>query len=98
MADPGTLQNFRGQNGKTFVFELTGNTNGAIWGTSVYTDDSALATVAVHAGILKNGEKGLVKVTILPGEMAYTDSTSHGVTSGSYMEWGGSYKVEAVNK
>jgi LCCL domain len=96
MADPGTVQNLRGQAAKTFLFQVTGNANGAIWGTDVYTDDSALATAAVHAGLLKDGEKGVVKVTILEGQAQYTDSTRNGVASSSYGEWGGSFKVEAV--
>src|SRR6185369_1403563 len=68
MADPGTLKNFRGQLGKTLLFEVTGAANGSVWGSGVYTDDSTLATAAVHAGVLKVGEKGAVKVTILAGQ------------------------------
>ena len=97
-ADPGTLQNFRGQNGKSFIFEVTGNANGSVWGSGVYTDDSTLATAAVHAGILKVGEKGLVKVTILAGEAAYAGSLNNGVTSSDWDDWGGSFRVEVVKK
>jgi LCCL domain len=98
LADPGTLQNFRGQIGKEFLIQVTGSTNGVVWGTDIYTDDSSLATAAVHAGVLKDGEKGVVKVTILAGQQQYTDSTRNGVTTSSYAEWGGSYKIEAVKK
>jgi hypothetical protein len=96
--DPGTLGAYRTQIGKTFVFEVTGRTDATIWGTGVYTDDSALATVAVHAGALKVGQKGLVRVTILPAEMSYEGSTSNGVTSNPYGEFGGSYRVDAVKE
>src|SRR5262249_34260727 len=98
MADPGTLQNFRGQVGKTLLFEVTGAANGAVWGTGVYTDDSSLATAAVHAGVLKAGEKGVVKVTIQAGQQAYQNSTQNGVTSGNWDDWGGSYSVEKAPK
>jgi hypothetical protein len=98
MADPGTVQTLRGQNGKTFLFEVTGNANGSVWGDGIYTDDSSLATAAVHAGVLKNGEKGIIKVTILPGEATYTPSMRNGVTSEQWDDWGGSFKVEAVKK
>jgi len=83
--------------GKTFYFEVTGSTVGTVWGTGIYTNDSRLATVAVHAGILRNGQKGVVKVTILPGQGGYQGSFSNGVTSNNYGAWNGSYRVEAVN-
>ena len=94
--DPGTLTNFRGQVGKSFVFEVTGGMNGSCWGTGVYTDDSTLATACVHAGVLKVGQKGLVKVTVLPGQASYPSSTQHGVNSGSWNAWNGSFRVERV--
>jgi hypothetical protein len=94
--DPGTLDGLRGNAGKSFLFEVTGNTQGTIWGTGVYTDDSSLSTAVVHAGILRNGQKGIVKVTILAGQAAYQKSTANGVTSGDWGNWTGSYKVEAV--
>jgi RNA polymerase sigma factor (sigma-70 family) len=96
--DPGTLGGYRAQVGQTFVFEVVGRTDGVIWGSGVYTDDSPLATVAVHAGALKDGQKGLVRVTILPGEMLYVGSTSNGVTSNPYGEWPGCYRVEPVKE
>ena len=73
LPNPGTLQNYNSQFGNEFYFMVTGNTNGGIWGTDVYTTDSALSAVAVHAGIIESGETGVVKVTnpararILPG-------------------------------
>jgi serine/threonine protein kinase len=94
--DPGDLSGFRGEAGKTFLFEVTGSTIGSVWGSGVYTDDSALAAAAVHAGALKAGQKGLVRVTILPGRAGYAGSTSNGVTSDSWGEWSGSYRVEAA--
>ena len=55
-----------------------------MWGTDIYTDDSQLATTAVHAGVLVAGEIGLVKVVILPGQEAYASTERNGVTSTSY--------------
>ncbi len=68
LPNPGTLQNYNSQIGNEFYFLVTGSANGAIWGTDAYTTDSALSAVAVHAGIIKSGETGVVKVTILPGQ------------------------------
>jgi hypothetical protein len=96
--DPGTLQKLRGENGKRFSFAVTGNANGAVWGTGIYTDDSTLAAAAVHAGVLKNGQEGIVKVTILPDQGTYQGSERNGVKTGSWNAHGGSYLVEAVGR
>jgi hypothetical protein len=92
--DPGTLTTLAGQMGKSFLFEVTGANNGSVWGTDAYTTDSALATAAVHAGILKVGEKGTVKVTLLAGQPAYQGSTRNGVTTHNWNAYGSSYSVE----
>jgi len=72
---------------------VTGDDTGSLWGTDVYTDDSSLATAAVHAGVLHRGETGIVKVQILPGRSQYEGTSRHGVVSRSYGAWGGSYRV-----
>ncbi len=95
--DPGTISAFRGQNGKVMYFEVTGSTSGSVWGTGPYTDDSRLATAAVHGGVLKSGQKGIVKVTIMPGQASYQGSTQNGVTTSQYGSFGGSYKVETID-
>jgi hypothetical protein len=97
-ADPGTLTAFRGQQGKSFYFEVTGGNVGSVWGTDIYTDDSTLAAAAVHAGVLQVGQKGIVKVTVLPGEMSYLGTTRNGITTANWPAWQGSYKVEAVRR
>jgi hypothetical protein len=97
LQDPGHLVSYRAQVGKTLYFEVTGSTNGTIWGTDLYTDDSTLAMAAVHAGILKDGQKGLVKVTLVKHEAGYDGTTRNGVTSNGYDKWpGNSYQLEAV--
>src|SRR5258708_5058385 len=57
--DPGSVGGLRGQNGKAFLFEVTGANNGSVWGTDVYTDDWSLATAAVHARVLQAGQTGV---------------------------------------
>ena len=49
--------------GRTLLFELTGRTDGTVWGTDVYTGDSRLSTAAVHAGAVRAGERGFVRAT-----------------------------------
>ncbi len=92
LADPGTLTKYRGQNEAIFRFQIQGSTSGNVWGTDVYTDDSRLAAAAVHAGVLRAGETGIVTVQILPGQSSYSGSTRFGVTSRQYGSWTGSYK------
>lgn len=96
LPDPGTLVGQRGNVGQTFLYEVTGSNANSAWGTDIYTDDSSLATAAVHAGVLANGQKGVVKVTILGGQESYASTMRNGVTSGSWGSWSGSYKVEAA--
>jgi hypothetical protein len=94
LPDPGNLAGYRDKVGQSFLFEVTGATGGQVWGSDVYTDDSSLATAAVHAGVLRDGQKGVVKVMVLEGKSSYDSSTRHGVTTGSWGSWQGSFKVE----
>jgi beta-lactamase regulating signal transducer with metallopeptidase domain len=91
--DPGTLTQFRNRGGQTLAFRVTGSTDGTVWGSDVYTDDSSLATAAVHAGLLEPGEEGIVRATILPGLPRYEGSTENGVTTRSYGPWEGSFRL-----
>jgi hypothetical protein len=94
--DPGNLTNFAQQTGKTFHFTVTGSADGSVYGTDLYTTDSTLATAAVHAGLLRNGESGVVKVTIEPGAASYTSTTRNGVTSYDWGQYHASYKISRV--
>jgi len=93
-ADPGNLVEYRDKVGQTFHFDVTGSVNGMVWGSGIYTDDSALATAAVHAGLVRAGERGIVRLTILPGQDSYSGESKNGVTSSPYGPWEGSYKIE----
>jgi hypothetical protein len=91
--DPGALSLYHDKIGQSFHFRVTGAVTGSIWGTDVYTVDSPLATAAVHAGVLKVGQTGVVKVTILASPQVYTGATRHGVTSQPYGVFSAAYKV-----
>lgn len=93
-ADPGNLTSFAGQVGAKLHFKVTGTTNGYGYGTDVYTADSTLASMAVHAGVLKAGETGVVRVTILPGRNNYLSSTRNGITTSDWSSYPTSYSVE----
>jgi WD40 repeat protein/serine/threonine protein kinase/tetratricopeptide (TPR) repeat protein len=96
LPDPGTFANYPIEVGKVFYFEVTGQTQGNLWGTDVYTHDSHLSTAAVHAGALRDGQKGVVKVTMLAGRPSYVGSNRNGLSSSPYGAWRGSYTIEAA--
>ena len=72
---------------------VTGRTTYAVWGTGIYTNDSDIATAAVHAGLITSGQTAVISVTPLPGQSSYTGSTANGVTTYSYGYWGGSISL-----
>ena len=96
--DPGNLTEFTPADvGRVALFEVVGRTDGSVWGTDTYTADSRLATAAVHAGALREGERGLVRVTLVDAEgMAYEGSMRHGVTSYDYGGYPLAYRIERV--
>ncbi len=82
--------------GATFYFRVRGATEGPIWGTDIYAADSALATAAVHAGLVKPGETGFIKVTIVPPLTQYLGSERNGVTSSNFGRFGKAYRLSAI--
>jgi hypothetical protein len=87
---PDNLASYRDKVGQTFSFVITGSTEGPVWGTDIYTDDSNLAVAAVHAGAINIGETKTAYIKILPGEQSYEASVRNGIVSSSYGKWEGS--------
>lgn len=94
---PITMSMFRGQTGQTLSFAIRGRDDQPVWGTTTYTDDSALETAAVHAGLLRPGQSGIVKVRPLPGQDRYEATNQNGVQSLAYGPQRGSYQFGAVS-
>jgi hypothetical protein len=92
--DPGQLRIESDDIGKVLHFEVVGDHQGTVWGSEVYTSDSRLAAAAVHAGVLKPGQKGVVTVRILPGQQIYRGTAANGVTSRDWGKWNLSFTVE----
>jgi HEAT repeat protein len=90
---PPNLLALQGQIGKTFRFKVTGAAAGALWGTDVYTTDSSIAAAAVHAGVLKVGKTGVVKVKIVAPPPQFQGSTRNGVVSAPWGPFTGAFKV-----
>ncbi len=91
--DPGNLTSFESQQGKVFAFTVTGMAaGGSVWGTDVYTTDSRLAIAAVHAGLVKVGETGVVRLKIIPSPPSYAGSSRHGITTSAYLAYRAAYQ------
>lgn len=90
---PTNMVSLQQQIGKVFRFRVTGAVNGSLWGTDVYTADSVLAVAAVHAGVLRAGQTGTVKVKVIAPPPAFQSSARNGVTSAAYGVYSGAYQI-----
>jgi hypothetical protein len=68
--------------------EAARRSNGTVWGSDVYTDDSDLCRAAVHAGAI-GADGGPITVARSEGRSLYVGSSRNGVASNDY----GSYDV-----
>lgn len=96
LPNPGHLSRFANQIGESFHFEVVGRASGIIFGSDVYTCDSDLATAVVHAGLLKVGQRGFVKATLVKSPNEHPATTRNGVTSYGYGPFLASYTLEPV--
>lgn len=96
LPDPGNLSAHRLEAGRMLLFDVQASAGKSIFGTEIYTHDSHLATAAVHAGVLKSGERGLVKVTILPAQDRFPGSGRNGVVSSSWSASSECFRIELV--
>jgi hypothetical protein len=103
--DPGTLAEYQGAVGKTISFKVTGvgqggggfgrgGGSGAVWGTDVYTLDSTLSVAAVHAGVLRSGQSGIIRVTIVGPQNAFEGSVRNGITTSGWGQFPGGFKFK----
>jgi hypothetical protein len=91
---PPYLYDMQTQIGKTFTWKITGNARaGTLWGTDTYTLDSALAAAVVHAGVVKDGQTGAVRLKIVESPESFTGSTRNGVSSHNYARYPAAYKI-----
>lgn len=92
------ISELRGQAGQSFYRRVTGRNDGVIWGGDkcIYTDDSDLATAAVHCGVLAPGVTAVVKFTIHPGQGTYAGSTRNDIASRDWQSWEGSYRIDGA--
>ena len=89
---PANLYDKGNQIGKTFTYKVTG-AGGSVYGTDVYTLDSSLAAAAVHAGVVKMGATGIVRVKIIESPESFVSSTRNGITSSAWSRYSAAYKI-----
>ena len=94
---PASLTGVQANPGQPLVFRVTGSTDGTVWGSDVYTDDSSIAAAAVHAGLLRPGETGTIMMTVQEGAPSYSASSRNGIDSSNYGEWGRSFTMIRLN-
>ncbi|BAT60595.1 LCCL domain protein [Variibacter gotjawalensis] len=82
--------------GATYYFRVTGLIEGQLWGTDIYSGDSTIGAAAVHAGLLKAGETGYLKVTVVTPPEKFPSTTRHGVTSTEYGPYQYAWRLERV--
>lgn len=83
---------------KVVAVEVTGVGQGSVWGSNPYTTDSTFGAAAVHAGVLKVGETGLVKIKVKADLGGYVGSTQNGVTTGPWGPYQGCYEIISKSK
>jgi hypothetical protein len=77
--------------GKIYKMTITGGAGGG-WGTDIYTDDSHIPAMAVHAGVIAIGETKEVYIKIVEGKNSYPGSIRNGITTSEWGSWGLSYQ------
>src|SRR5262245_5015975 len=84
-----TANDLKGDPGATFAVSCPANceATGGIWGTDIYTRDSAVCRAGIHAGAIA-AAGGVVNVRLEPGRPAYRGSARHGIQSGDYANFG----------
>ena len=82
--------------GATYYFRVRGEAEGPLWGTDIFTGDSALSVAAVHAGLVKAGESAVIKVAVVAPLTQYRGSVQRGVTSHDFGRYGSAYRLAQI--
>lgn len=82
--------------GVSLIAPLLGKSGGPIFGTDQYASDGNLDAAAVHAGVLKEGEFGYVKIILAEGLESYAGCKRNEVESQPYGKTKMSLRFEKV--
>lgn len=78
---PKSLQLVGEQNFRVECIPFCAEKQGRVHGSGIYSVDSSICRSAIHAGVINDGDGGVVKVTILPGQAKYEGLTRNGIES-----------------
>jgi len=84
--------------GEEAIVLIQGQTKnvGAVYGTGPYTADSFPPAAVVHAGLLKDGEWGLIRFKIIKYDGDHGGSEQNGINASKWGKYHRSYTVEIV--
>jgi hypothetical protein len=84
--------------GEEVVVLVRGRLNdGGVYGSGPYTLDSTIRRTAIHAGVLKDGELGLVRVKIFEHPGDHPSVERNGVRPNKWGKYHASYSVEPID-
>lgn len=86
------------QIGEEAIILIQGQTKnvGAVYGTGPYTADSFPPAAVVHAGLLKDGQWGLIRFKIIKFDGDHGGSEQNGIHARKWGKYHRSYTVERV--
>lgn len=93
---PATMHGLCETPGSTYYFNVTGVTEGQLWGTEIYSGDSTIGAAAVHFGLLKPGQRGFMRVTVEGPQERFPGTTRNGVTSTEFGRYQYAYRLAAI--
>jgi hypothetical protein len=93
---PATMHGLCDSVGMTYYFRVTGQKDGQVWGTDVYTGDSMIGTAAVHAGLIRPLEAAVIRVTVVTPPARFAGSVRHGVVSYDFGRYGSAYRLALI--
>lgn len=84
--------------GESVLVRLVGAAGGTVWGSGPYTGDSSVPTAAVHAGLVKVGEEGVVRFVFIAPPRQFRGSRANGVQTLPYGPYPQAFRLEKVAK
>jgi hypothetical protein len=80
--------------GSCLEVELFGGVHGHIYGDVIYSDDSDVATAALHAGVLQVNQSATIKVYITGPHWSFAERKRNDIQSNELHYWPGSFTFD----
>lgn len=82
--------------GSEVVVLTRGRNSGGLYGSGPYTLDSDCRKAGIHAGLLKEGELGLLRLRVFKHDAEHPSVPAHGVHPNAWGPYHASYTLERV--